>query len=740
MIRYSPPFSPKAVIDTLSPDLGEWERREKMISSNRPGTRSNLAVPLGFLAAILLLGWAVPAGAQFDIHDLGYTVTTQDIQADLNNTVHIVWTSGSVLYYGKIIGNAISGTVEVATGVDTLYWRPYFSVQPNGESVHIAWTSTGMGNKLMHSWKTSGQWATETVMTAPGSQWLSQPTCAIDSSGILHVMFAVWNNVPSDEWATIFYTRKLASGKWEEKARFAPQSPEYKNPMLFVDSGGRVHATWAMVGNSGSDSYDAYYCSTPSGGQLSYGNMVRLPKAADCNVNGYGDLYVDRNGVVHRSIGCWSNARQKMCIDHTQKPVGGKFSPPTRPSIGFLDLDAGDPVPAVTASEDGQVVVAWGQCGPNGSNTVKASFYDPDQRAWSLYTVDPAAGIPTSSNTYRVAITRTDERVYLVWRGGNRHLQLVNMPFGNPGPPPPPGDEEPVASFTASPASGMAPLSVTFDASSSYDPDGNIVSYDWDFGDGATGVGVITSHVYATTGTYEARLTVTDNDGLTGSAVESIQAISPNEVPHADFQFSPSTGIYPCQITFDAGSSHDPDGTIVQYSWNFGDSSHGSGRVVTHTYNSWGTFFVSLTVRDNSDITDTKVKPIEILRLFKPLNIRWESHKDESLFQIRFVNQVTWERNPANDNLGVQIIRHRIWRKKAGETDYAYLPIGEVSGDIYSYLDSNAGSEEGYVYTVTACDNQGHESPIVGGVENTNPLLPSRDFRSLSRKIKIGGK
>jgi PKD repeat protein len=711
-----------------------------MTLSNRPEIRSRSAVRCGLLAAAFFLCFAVPAAAQFDIHDLGYTVTTQDIQADLNNTVHIAWTAGSVLYYGKIIGNAISGVVEVATGVDTNFWRPYFSVQPNGDSVHIAWATNGMGNKLMHSWKTSGQWATETVLTAPGSQWLSQPTCAIDSSGILHVMFVIWNNVPSDGWSTIFYMRKLANGRWEEKERFTPLTPEYKHPMLFVDSGGRVHSTWDIVGSSGSDRYDAYYCSAPSGGKLSYSNMVKLPKASDCDVNGYGDLYVDREGVVHRSIGGYSNARRKMCIDHTKKPVGGNFSIPTRPSIDFLDIEGGDPVPAVTASEDGQVVVAWGQIGPNGSNTVKASFYDPDKHAWTLYTVDPAAGIPKSENSYRVAITRTDERVYLVWRGANRHLQLVNMPFGTPGPPPPPGDEEPVASFTASPTSGVTPLTVTFDASGSYDPDGNIASYDWDFGDGVTGVGAITTHVYATIGTYEARLTVTDNDGLTGSATESIRVISPNEVPHADFQFLPSTGIYPCQITFDAGASHDPDGTIVQYSWNFGDSSHGSGPVVTHTYTRWGTFFVSLTVTDNSDITDTKVKPIEILRLFQPLNIHWESHKDESLFQVRFVIQVIWERNPANDNLGVQIVRHRIWRKKAGETDYAYQPVGEVSGDVYSYLDSDAGSEESYVYTVTACDNQGHESPIIGGVENTNPLLPSRDFRSLSRKIEIGEK
>lgn len=57
---------------------------------------------------------------------------------------------------------------------------------------------------------------------------------------------------------------------------------------------------------------------------------------------------------------------------------------------------------------------------------------------------------------------------------------------------------------------------VTFNGSASYDPDGTIVSYNWDFGDGTTGTGVTVSHTYAATGTYTVTLTVTDNDGATG--------------------------------------------------------------------------------------------------------------------------------------------------------------------------------------------------------------------------------
>jgi PKD repeat protein len=73
----------------------------------------------------------------------------------------------------------------------------------------------------------------------------------------------------------------------------------------------------------------------------------------------------------------------------------------------------------------------------------------------------------------------------------------------------------PVAQAQATPVSGSAPLQVSFDASGSYDPDGTISSYAWDFGDGGVGSGITATHTYVTPGTYDATLTATDNLGGT---------------------------------------------------------------------------------------------------------------------------------------------------------------------------------------------------------------------------------
>ncbi len=71
---------------------------------------------------------------------------------------------------------------------------------------------------------------------------------------------------------------------------------------------------------------------------------------------------------------------------------------------------------------------------------------------------------------------------------------------------------------TTGPYSGVNGVEVTFNASNSFDLDGSISSYSWDFGDGTTGSGAIVGHTYSTNGNYTVTVTVTDNDGRTNTS------------------------------------------------------------------------------------------------------------------------------------------------------------------------------------------------------------------------------
>ncbi len=128
----------------------------------------------------------------------------------------------------------------------------------------------------------------------------------------------------------------------------------------------------------------------------------------------------------------------------------------------------------------------------------------------------------------------------------------------------------PTAEFT----SACTNLSCTFDGSTSADPDGTITGYAWNFGDSTPpATGAASSHAYALPGTYSITLTVTDNDGKTGTVTHPVTVQTANQSPVAVFT-STTTNL---KASFNASGSSDPDGTISSYAWTFGDSTTGTG-------------------------------------------------------------------------------------------------------------------------------------------------------------------
>lgn len=164
-----------------------------------------------------------------------------------------------------------------------------------------------------------------------------------------------------------------------------------------------------------------------------------------------------------------------------------------------------------------------------------------------------------------------------------------------------PSNKQPLAIISADPTTGETPLRVLFVSSESFDPDGKITSYRWDFGDAKFTIGMNAFHTYQEPGTYTATLTLTDDGGATTKATIEIIATPPppNQAPTASFTTTPESGEAPLIVTFNASGSSDPDGSIESYSWNFGDGNTGSGMTTTHNFAEEGTYLVTLTVIDN---------------------------------------------------------------------------------------------------------------------------------------------
>jgi len=102
--------------------------------------------------------------------------------------------------------------------------------------------------------------------------------------------------------------------------------------------------------------------------------------------------------------------------------------------------------------------------------------------------------------------------------------EYINELAGNP--PSGGGNRPPYVSVASDKTSGNPPLTVQFTATAS-DPDGQVVGYAWEFGDGVTSTLTNPSHTYSTAGSFTAKVTVTDDSGATASAVMNITVTTP---------------------------------------------------------------------------------------------------------------------------------------------------------------------------------------------------------------------
>lgn len=180
-------------------------------------------------------------------------------------------------------------------------------------------------------------------------------------------------------------------------------------------------------------------------------------------------------------------------------------------------------------------------------------------------------------------------------------------------------NQAPEAVITASALSGTSPLTVNFSAmdSSDPDPDGEVVSVEWNFGDGTTSTEWLPHHTFValtTATTFTVTLRVVDDQGASDETEQMIEVLpqtsnggGPGQ-PVARIVVDRFIGPTPVTVNFDGTDSTPGAGTITQYRWDFGDGATATGAHAQHTYKPEATkeFTATLFVWNSNGNLDTE--------------------------------------------------------------------------------------------------------------------------------------
>jgi PKD repeat protein len=218
-------------------------------------------------------------------------------------------------------------------------------------------------------------------------------------------------------------------------------------------------------------------------------------------------------------------------------------------------------------------------------------------------------------------------------------------------PPGPPNDDTnqtnipPVADASLSEQDGVVGAFVLFNGSRSYDSDGYLTKWFWEFGDGANGSGEITTHVYHDIGLYTVTLTVTDNKGATADDTITVHIMTANQTPTKPVITGTRIGTKNTPYLYTV-SSTDPENDFLQYRITLGDgTSHESEFVpnntvysFSHCWNASGKYVISVKATDNITLSEETTFEIFIDVLFVRLLGFLYDGNDDGLFDTFYSN------------------------------------------------------------------------------------------------------
>ncbi|MGQ9476932.1 MAG: PKD domain-containing protein [Candidatus Bipolaricaulia bacterium] len=382
--------------------------------------------------------------------------------------------------------------------------------------------------------------------------------------------------------------------------------------------------------------------------------------------------------------GSQGSTAKELIVHEENRPPKAAFSfTPERPTVE-------DPVQFIDESTDPDgEIVAWAWAFGDGATS---ALRNPSHQY-------------AEPGSYTVTLTVTDDD----GADATATAELIVAPKNLP----------PVADFNYSPLEPTTQDEVQFIDQSS-DPDGEIVSWLWDFGDGATAEVQSPSHKYAKAGTYKVKLTVADDRGATDEAIEEITV--GNVGPIAAFSITPAEALTGEPVTFDASASSDPDGKIVRFAWDF----DGDGRFeecvatakITHAFADNGSYTVRLEVTDDDGATDEASGTVKIKNRPPEAAFSFEPERPRTIDSVQFTDE-------SSDRDG----RIIAWA----------WAFGDGAGSSEQNPTHRYAKSERYTVILTVTDDDGDKASISKEIEVFNSL-PFADFSFSPAEPKVGDK
>jgi PKD repeat protein len=254
--------------------------------------------------------------------------------------------------------------------------------------------------------------------------------------------------------------------------------------------------------------------------------------------------------------------------------------------------------------------------------------------------------------------------------------------------------DNPIADFTFSPLDPTTYMLIEFN-DTSYDPDGYIKFWFWNFGNNYTSNNKNTTTEFINEGIYNITLEVTDNYGMVNKSNRQIRIL--NSKPITIFSYSPIEPNDIKYVTF-YDESYDKDGGIVKWEWDFGDGTiilnPENPREISHKYDDNGTYNVTLTVYDNDKLSNSTTIEIIVENVKPTANFYYKPLNKENIMIIE--NEEVKFYDTSKDEDG-EIVKY-LW-------DFGYGIKSNLSNPIHVF--EKGGS---YNIILTVYDNDGESS------------------------------